>query len=219
MKKLLEYCEFGTHLHDSLRDRLVCGLNKEAIQRRLLTKAALTFQKVVETAVAMETGAQETHQLSNALKVNALSLNNQQRIKCARCGKTNHKETKCFYKEQKCHNCDKRDHISKVCRNKETVKNDKPVKQKGKKNREHHMEVKEMSSSDGSTTDTELSLHMVSQQGNLSHICVKPNIEGKIIEMELNASAAVSLISRELYEAQFCDLPLHQTHIRKRGKR
>ncbi|KAL6457444.1 hypothetical protein MHYP_G00344070 [Metynnis hypsauchen] len=214
IKKLSEHCEFGTHLQDALRDRLVCGLNTQAIQKRLLTEAALTFQKAVEIAVSMETVARETHQLSNALKLHALSVNNQQRNKCARCGKTNHKEADCYYKELKCHNCGKKGHISKVCRNKETVSNEKTVKPKVKyKSRVHHMEAKEGSSSDGSTTDSELSLHTVAQKGNLSHMCVKPKIEGQMIEMELDTGAAVSLISRELYDARFCNLPLRQTNI------
>ncbi|KAL7886904.1 hypothetical protein AOLI_G00046250 [Acnodon oligacanthus] len=60
---------------DALRDRLVYGLNTEAIQKRLLTEAALTFPKAVEIAVSMETVAREMQQLSNALKVHALTLN------------------------------------------------------------------------------------------------------------------------------------------------
>lgn len=214
IKKLSEHCEFGTHLQDALRDRLVCGLNIEAIQKRLLTEDKLTFAKAVELAVSMETVARETHQLSNALKVNALSLNEKQRMKCLRCGKTNHKDSDCFYKEQKCHKCGKRGHISKMCRNKETVSNDKSVKYTcKKKNRVHQLDVKDMSSSDGSTTDTELSLYMVSQQGNLSRICVKPKIEGKQLAMELDTGAAVSLISKELYDAHFSELPLRPTQI------
>ena len=31
IQKLAEYCDFGTNLSDSLRDRLVCGLASEAI--------------------------------------------------------------------------------------------------------------------------------------------------------------------------------------------
>ena len=38
LRKLADTCEFGTYLCDALRDRLVCGLRNEAIQRRLLTE-------------------------------------------------------------------------------------------------------------------------------------------------------------------------------------
>ena len=44
-------------------------------------------------------------------------------------------------------------------------------------------------------------------------MCVKPKIQGKIIEMELDTGAAVSLISKELYDMQFCHLPLRHTNV------
>ena len=216
IKQLAEHCDFGTHLLDALRDRLVCGLNTEAIQKRLLTETALTWKKAVEIAVAMETVAKETHQLSNALKINALSLTSQQRYKCVRCGKTNHKEADCYYKDQTCHSCGKEGHISRMCRNKEHGNKERKVKQKvftkKKKSGVYHMDAKEMSSSEGSTTDAELTLNMVAQKGNLSHMCVKPKIEGKTIQMELDTGAAVSLISKELYDMQLCHVPLRQTN-------
>ena len=213
IKKLSEHCEFGAYLHDALRDRLVCGLNTEAIQKRLLTEAALTFKRAMEIAVSMETVARETHQLSRAMKVHAISMNSQHRNKCVRCGKINHKEVDCYYKDQKCHSCGRTGHISKMCRNKETVNKEKTVKPKFKKKRVHHMDAKEMSNSDGSTTDSELTVYMMAQNGNSSHMCVKPKIEGKIIEMELDTGAAVSLISKELYDMQFCHLPLRHTNV------
>ncbi|XP_048123490.1 uncharacterized protein LOC125310268 [Alosa alosa] len=62
LKKLSEHCDFGAHLLDALRDRLVCGLNNEAIQRKLLTEEKLDFKKAVEVALAMETVARESLQ-------------------------------------------------------------------------------------------------------------------------------------------------------------
>ena len=46
LKKLLLYCEFGTNLNDVLRDRLVCGLHNELIQKRLLSEPDLSLQKL-----------------------------------------------------------------------------------------------------------------------------------------------------------------------------
>ena len=34
LKKLSAHCKFGTFLDDALRDRFVCGLRKELIQRK-----------------------------------------------------------------------------------------------------------------------------------------------------------------------------------------
>ena len=99
IKKLSKHCEFGAHLHDALRDRRVCGFNTEAIQKRLLTEAALTFNRAMEIALSMETVARETHQLNSAMKVHAISMNSQHRNECVRCGKMNHKEVDCYYKD------------------------------------------------------------------------------------------------------------------------
>lgn len=118
-KQLSEHCNFGTHLQDALRDRFVCGLNNEAIQKRLLTEAVLTFQKAVEIAVAAETVAREAQQLSSSLKVNAMHVSSsKQQRNCKRCGKTNHTDEDCWYKDQACHSCGKKGHIGRVCRNK-----------------------------------------------------------------------------------------------------
>ncbi|XP_069114492.1 uncharacterized protein [Argopecten irradians] len=38
LRKLSEHCDFGESLQDSLRDRLVCGLRSENIQRKLLSE-------------------------------------------------------------------------------------------------------------------------------------------------------------------------------------
>ena len=51
---IAKHCNFDDFLNDALRDRLVCGLNKESIRRRLLAEADLTFQKACEIAQAME---------------------------------------------------------------------------------------------------------------------------------------------------------------------
>ncbi len=215
LKRLSEYCEFGTHLQDALRDRFVCGLKTESIQKRLLTEAALTFQKAVEIAVSMETAARESQQLSNSLKVNALSLQEKGGNKCYRYGRTNHNERDCYFKDQLCHNCGNKGHISRVCRikGKHTTDNAKSKWRKNvqQKKKVHQMDVKDSSSDD--TTDTELALHVMTKKEELSHICLRPEVEGKILEMELDTGAAVSLISRELYNAQLAHKPLCTTDV------
>jgi len=60
-----EHCEFGEELEKMLRDRLVCGVNDERIQRRLLAESQLEFKKVMELATAMETADKNTSDLQN----------------------------------------------------------------------------------------------------------------------------------------------------------
>ena len=54
LQKLAEHCSFGDTLLETLRDRLVCGMRNENVQKRLLTKADLTFAKVLESAEVAE---------------------------------------------------------------------------------------------------------------------------------------------------------------------
>ena len=46
-----------------LRDRLVCGINDDAIQRRLLAEQNLTFDKALTTAQGLEAAAKNLHEL------------------------------------------------------------------------------------------------------------------------------------------------------------
>ncbi|XP_062566348.1 uncharacterized protein K02A2.6-like [Saccostrea cucullata] len=60
LKNSSKYCEFGDFLKEALRDRLVCGLRSEAIQKKLLSEADLTFEKAKRIATAMETAEKDT---------------------------------------------------------------------------------------------------------------------------------------------------------------
>ena len=48
-----------------LPDRLVCGINDDRIQKRLLSEPELTFQKAFDLAQAMELADKGTHDLQN----------------------------------------------------------------------------------------------------------------------------------------------------------
>ena len=65
LKKLSEHCQFGENVNDTLRDRFVCGLKHEHIQKHLLTASELTFAKAVEIAVAMEIATKDAFELQS----------------------------------------------------------------------------------------------------------------------------------------------------------
>ena len=58
LRSLSEYCNFGDTLEVMIRDRLVCGINDDGIQRRLLAEQDLTYKKAVELAQSLETAVQ-----------------------------------------------------------------------------------------------------------------------------------------------------------------
>ena len=47
-------CEYGDTLNDMIRDRLVCGISEENIQKRLLGEgSSLTLEKAISIAQGM----------------------------------------------------------------------------------------------------------------------------------------------------------------------
>ena len=50
-------------MEDVIRDRLVCEVNDERIQRLLLAESCLIFKKALELTTAMETADTKTHDI------------------------------------------------------------------------------------------------------------------------------------------------------------
>ena len=64
LRRLARYCEFGAHLKDALRDRLVCGLLNPAICKKLLAEDSLTLDNAEKIALAMETASKDASELN-----------------------------------------------------------------------------------------------------------------------------------------------------------
>ena len=114
LRRLTEHCDFGNYREEALRDRFVCGLVNEAIQKRLLTEKDMKLSKAHELAVGMDIASREAKDMKNrgseALRVV------QQEKPCYRCWNSGHVQEKCRFKDQKCHKCGKQGHIARVCR-------------------------------------------------------------------------------------------------------
>ena len=125
-------CEFGDSLSEMLRDRLVCGINDPRMQRRLLSESDLHFDKALKTALAMEMADRDAEQLRDGataitsraeVPVNKAGLGNHKRSGknngCYRCG-GKHLASSCRHKNTVCYQCNKKGHLSRVCRSKQT---------------------------------------------------------------------------------------------------
>lgn len=124
LKQLSEHCEFDLSLNDTIRDRLVCGLRSEAIQKRLLTEANLQLDKAIEISTSMEMAAREAQHLSASTQVHKMSseltkLTTAGQL-CYRCGDVGHQAPDCWAKNLNCRNCAKKGHIERACKNKKT---------------------------------------------------------------------------------------------------
>jgi hypothetical protein len=93
-------CEFGAFLEEALRDKFVCGLRSEGMQKRLLTEPDLAVGRALEIARGMEKAALETKefkgQQGNSKILSASKPPFQSRgssnstTSCFRCGKNDH---------------------------------------------------------------------------------------------------------------------------------
>ena len=55
LRRLTQYCDYGTVLNHMLRDRLVCGVNRSQIQQKLLGEgSSLTLEKALSFAISVE---------------------------------------------------------------------------------------------------------------------------------------------------------------------
>ena len=68
LHSLARYCKFGASLNDLLRDRIVCGINDENIQRRLLVEKTLTLDSALDIAVGMERARKNVTELQTPVQ-------------------------------------------------------------------------------------------------------------------------------------------------------
>ena len=109
LRKLTLHCEFGAYLEEALRDRFVCGLKSEAVQKKLHTKSELTFQEAIQTALSSEQAVEKARQLQSQasaaplMNVGKVSINQGGANSCYRCGRPDHQPTQCKFKTARCH--------------------------------------------------------------------------------------------------------------------
>jgi hypothetical protein len=207
LRKLAEHCDFGDRLADDLRDRLVCGMRHENIQKKLLSEAGLTLKKVIEISVAMETAAKDAVELRNSysetpvhkLHARRKPQPRQKKLstpKCYRCDGQGHYANECRFKEAICHKCNKKGHIKKVC--------------KGKKisdTRKLHL----LGDNEDDESDS-YGIYSVSKKAK-DAIVIKLCVEKVNIPMELDTGSAVSVISHVDYRKYFPTLQLDSTSV------
>ncbi|XP_053391713.1 uncharacterized protein K02A2.6-like [Mercenaria mercenaria] len=222
LRKLSQHCNFGDGLNEVLRDRFVCGLRNENIQKKLLSEKDLTYEKSIEIATTMELASRDVNEVhGKAISVDKVSASNKfpkknfqkgnkdkqfkspinkpkVEIGCFRCLRKNHTPEHCKFKDSVCYTCGKKGHIAPAC---------KSVKGKSK------AQVHQMS--DEEVEDEEVSLFNVRSNTNGRDIIwVTPVIEGKQIRMELDTGSGVSIINSEDFAKLWPNAKLQKTSLK-----
>ncbi|KAJ8023800.1 hypothetical protein HOLleu_36342 [Holothuria leucospilota] len=203
LRALAEHCNYGTTLNDMLRDRLVCGINNDRIQRNLLSKSSLTFETALEIAIGLETASKNADDLKQTFQQATPTHSSEQSVQfipkgkgkggksyrksgqktaCYRCGGVNHLPQDCWFKDKACNECGKIGHRAKVCRSKKV----KQVSDKSK-------------TSEPSTEPSQEYLFNVrSKKGG--PITVQVKVNEKLLTMDLDAGASLSLVSHKTFQ-------------------
>ena len=136
LRSLAQKCNFkaGT-MDEMLRDRLVCAINEDTIQRRMLSEVKLTYDNALELAHTWEAA------MKNVIEMQSASTNLKEectaptapakqvhlvpsegycrgRKPCYQCGGTNFVPSQCRFIGKHCFNCGKLRHTARACRNK-----------------------------------------------------------------------------------------------------
>ena len=119
LRSIAEFCNFGNMLEDMLRDKLVCGIADNVIQKRLLAEDPLTLAMVLENAKGMKSAAKN----SATLNPDHQSISTQGPVhqvrtsstvtSCYCCGRQGHQPRACKFKEANRFSCSNIGHLKK----------------------------------------------------------------------------------------------------------
>ena len=210
LRRLTVKCEFGAFLDQALRDRFVCGLKSENMQKHLLAKdhIKLTFSKAVETAQGMEAAASKAKEFKEPPP--AVFQVTPRQKPCHRCGRSNHDEQACRFRQATCHNCGKVGHIAPACRSRKTSK--RSIKRKPADTAHWvELETSELETSE----PEEMAVYTVGEKAT-NPIKVDVLINGRSFPMELDTGAAVTIIPDTTRKAIFPTARLQHSSVNLR---
>ena len=216
LRRLAGRCNFGGYLDEALRDRFVCGLKNDHIQKGLLAEADLNLGKAIKRATAMEAAQKHTQVLKASPPLVVGAVTQQQSIQaqlpqsahsgvrgCYRCGNAGHRASECHFRNSACHKCGKLGHISRVCRaasaNRGGGRGRRYTPQRPAANQ---IEVDPGEELQESVDELILSVNTVGKGVVRPYVAIL-EVNGKPIKMEVDTGAAVSLISQSTLESLF----------------
>ena len=221
LRKLSEYCKFGANLDDSLRDRFVCGLKSEAIQKKLLTEHDLKYDRAVEIALSMESAYKDVVQLQgkpaasvsaevNKLKISSGGKKKKKKYEKSEGASAPQPARSTPSQKKACFRCNRTNHTHEQCKFKNAT-----CHGCGKKG--HILPACKLKSKDKVHTldiDSSEEEYLNSLTDNDRNVIwVKPKINETLIEMELDTGSGVSVISKNDFDKHFKGCKLNETSL------
>lgn len=216
LRRLSIKCEFGEFLDQALRDRFVCGVRTESIQKKLLTEADLTMKRAQEIAQSMESAdkgvkdlkGDTTHRSTDS--VNLMTLVKKAKP-CYRCNRR-HDPKLCKFKDSNCHRCGKQGHIAPACKTTSLPPVDGGKKLGYRPYRKRKAGGTKWVEVDGDDSDA---LPLFTLQGELPQppILVTMTLQGSSVQFELDTGAVVTVMPEEKFRQLFPNQPLRQSTV------
>ncbi|KAE8740763.1 hypothetical protein FOCC_FOCC013708 [Frankliniella occidentalis] len=240
LKKMAKPCEFGEFNDRAIRDRLVVGVRSMDTRAtlfrggaRMTSEEAYQIAKDVEVsqmnAVKTENGhGHSVNKVSYSSKAPEKQTNNQQqKTKCWRCDRTNHKPNECRFINTVCRFCKTEGHIEKACISKKKGRKKQNNQHTGHQNNKVHQlsadapnlqqEQKVVPNSAyseaGPSWANEYSLGAmeaievtVNQIGVLNippPMMLQVTVDGRSMEFELDCGSPIALISEKTLRKQW----------------
>ena len=240
LKKLAKGCNFGEKLEENLRDQLVFGLKNDTIRQRLFAETKLDYATAYSLAVSLEAAevnAGLMHEKETMMNKLSTSRNSRffkdrqprrsdggcshpgsKRKRCGHCGKDNHEEVQCFFRQAICHVCNKSGHISTVCNKTKFLSHKTKSESKPKVHRYHKYVKIDSDDSDSESTN----LFSIKNDKKITKISENINKPLKVeviineieTKMEVDTGSAISAISKQFYDSTFRNLKLNKSSIK-----
>ncbi|KFD49780.1 hypothetical protein M513_09375 [Trichuris suis] len=221
LRRLSEHCNFGNGVDTVLRDRFVCGISDEELQRRLLAEQVATFDAAVKEALATETARLESieirtgqaisdiqqirtkpHKRKPREKETGSGQETERPTGCHRCG-GQHDARTCRFKNERCRYCQKFGHIERACRKKSQERGvgDQGTRRRGRKtpDRVQLHAVTEQDESFVSNQGQETYFLNTVTSDMKNPIVANVLINGKPLAMEVDSGSACSLINERVF--------------------
>ena len=129
---------------------------------------------------------------------------------CYRCGKSNHSPMDCKFKDVECHSSGKKGHIALVCRTKHQKRTNTAS---GRIKKPFTANVVNEDSIDATDSDSDEHYLFKLRESSFHPMEVTVTVEDKLLFMEVDTGAAVSIISEATRTKLFPHLKLHKSKV------
>lgn len=211
---LAKGCKFHSDVVE-IKSQLITGCLDKSLRRQALREPDMTLEKFVQTARAFEASNQQSLQMEQSPEVNVNSVKqargkgfrnfnkngkSKQKKECYNCGGTypHHKDKPCPAKGKQCHFCASIGHFASKC-----------MKKKKAMKTSNTNSVAETGSTKVNVSQVEpnfsslFELHSSSKMSSSSSIVVPLEMNGHVIDLELDTGSARTLINRRTAD-QIC---------------